>query len=97
VKPLSAAPKVIKSVSPKFPENAAKAGVSAWVDVSFRITASGDVADATTVGSSPAGSYTSQFERAALSAIRQYKFEARDISDAETTQRMTVRMQFQLQ
>jgi protein TonB len=97
VKPLSAAPKAIKTVAPKFPENAAKAGISAWVDVNFRITASGDVADATTVGSSPAGSYTSQFERAALSAIRQYKFEARDINDAETTQRMTVRMQFQLQ
>ena len=97
VKPLSAAPKAIKTVSPKFPENAAKAGISAWVDVSFRITASGDVADATTVGSSPAGMYTSQFERAALSAIRQYKFEARNINDAETTQRMTVRMQFQLQ
>lgn len=95
--PLSAAPKVVKTVSPRFPEDAAKAGVSGWVDVSFRITAKGDVADATTVGVNPPGPYAAQFERAALAAIRQYKFEARNINDPETTQRMVVRMQFKLQ
>jgi protein TonB len=96
VRPLAAAPKVIKTVPPKFPDDAVKAGISGWVDVSMRILANGETTDVTAVASHPTGTYATQFERAAIAAIRQYKFEARDISDSET-QRLVVRVQFQLQ
>ena len=95
--PVAAAPKVIKTAAPRFPDDAKRAGVEGWVDVSFRITAAGDVEEATAVASNPPGPYASQFERAALSAIRQYKFEARPLDDRQTTQRMTVRVQFKIQ
>lgn len=90
-------PKVIKTVQPRFPEDAVRAGVEGWVDVSFRITAAGDVADATAVASNPPGPYAAQFERSAVAAIRQYKFEPRPLDDRQTTQRMVVRVQFKMQ
>jgi protein TonB len=96
VRPLAAAPKVVKTVAPKFPDDAVKAGVSGWVDVSMRILADGNTADVAAVASHPTGPYAAQFERAAIAAIRQYKFEARNIGDSET-QRLVVRVQFQLQ
>jgi periplasmic protein TonB len=89
-------PKTIKTVPAKFPDDAMRAGVAGWVDVKFYITASGDVTDATSVASNPPGQYAAQFERAAIAAIRQYKFEARELSSTQI-QSMTVRVQFKLQ
>jgi protein TonB len=95
-KPVVSAPKVIKVVPAKFPEDAMRAGVAGWVDVSFHITASGDVTNAVSVASNPPGQYATQFERAAVAAIRQYKFEPRPLTDTQT-QTMVVRVQFKLQ
>lgn len=90
-------PKVVKSVAAKFPDDAMAARVSGWVDVSFKINAAGDVYDAAAIASNPAaGSFAPKFERAAVAAISQYKFEARNISDTQT-QSMVVRVQFKLQ
>jgi protein TonB len=91
-----AAPKVIKIAPAKFPDEAMRAGVAGWVDVSFHITASGDVTDAVPVASNPPGPFAAQFERAAVAAIRQYKFEPRALT-ATQTQTMVVRVQFKLQ
>jgi TonB family protein len=66
------------------------------VDVSFHITASGDVTNAVPVASNPPGQFAVQFERAAVAAIRQYKFEPRALTDTQT-QTMVVRVQFKLQ
>jgi TonB family protein len=93
---VAAAPKAIKTVPPKFPDDAMRAGVAGWVDVSFHISARGDVTDAVPVASNPPGQFAPQFERAAVAAIRQYKFEARELSDTQT-QTMVVRVQFKLQ
>jgi TonB family protein len=89
------APKVIKSVAPRFPEEAAAAGVSGWVDVGFKINASGDVYDAVAMASNPPGPYAPRFERAAIAAISQYKFERRPITETQE-QTMVVRVQFKL-
>jgi len=94
---VAAAPKAIRTVAPRFPEDAKRAGVEGWVDVAFRISAAGDVSEVDAVASDPPGPYASQFERAAVAAIRQYKFESRPIDDRQTTQRMTVRVQFKIQ
>lgn len=93
---IAAAPKVIKVMPAKFPEEAMRAGVAGWVDVSFHITASGDVTNAVPVASNPPGQFAAQFERAAVAAIRQYKFEPRTLTDTQT-QTMVVRVQFKLQ
>lgn len=95
-KPIVAAPKLLKSVAPSFPDDAANAGVEGWVDVGFRITAAGSVSEVSAVASYPSGRYANQFEKAAIAAIRQYQFEPRTLSD-EVAQRMVVRVQFKLQ
>lgn len=93
---VAAAPKAIKMVPPKFPADAARAGIQGWVDVEFHITADGDIADVRAIASSPpAGIYAGQFERAAIAAIRQYKYEARNLP-RDQTQRMVMRVQFKL-
>jgi TonB family protein len=92
----AAAPRIVKSVPAKFPEEAMSARVSGWVDVGFKINAAGDVYDAVAMGSSPAGPFAAKFERAAIAAISQYKFERRPISETQT-QSMVVRVQFKLQ
>jgi TonB family protein len=71
-----APPKPVKVVSPRFPEEAMRNGVQGWVDVSFRITATGDVTDVVALASSP-GRYAAQFERAAVAALSQYKYAPR--------------------
>jgi TonB family protein len=92
---LAAAPKVIKLVPPKFPDEAMRRGEQGWVDVSFKITASGDVTNAAAVAVNP-GPFAAQFERAAVAAIRQYKFEPRNLAENQQ-QSMVVRVQFKLQ
>jgi protein TonB len=92
---VAAAPKAIKVVPPRFPEEAMRAGAQGWVDVGFKITASGDVTDAAAVANNQ-GQFSAQFERAAVAAIRQYKFEPRNLSENQT-QSMVVRVQFKLQ
>jgi periplasmic protein TonB len=95
-KPLAAAPKLLKTAVPVFPSDAVQAGVEGWVDVGFRITAEGTVSEAAAVASYPSGRFAAQFEKAAIAAIRQYRFEPRPLSE-DAAQRMTVRMQFKLQ
>ncbi len=89
-------PRIVKSVPTKFPEDAKNAGVSGWVDVGFKINASGDVYDTIAMASSPSGAYAEKFKRAAIAAISQYKFERRNISETQT-QTMVVRVQFKLE
>jgi protein TonB len=88
-------PKLIRAAAPKYPETAARANVQGWVDVGFGVDSTGDVVNATVVASDPPGTYSSQFERAAVAAIRQYKFEAR--ADADPNVRRVQRIQFRLQ
>lgn len=92
---VASAPKVMKSVAPRFPEDAAAAGVSGWVDVGFKINAAGDVYDAVAMASNPPGVFAPKFERAAVAAISQYKFERRPILETQE-QTMVVRVQFKL-
>jgi periplasmic protein TonB len=90
-------PKLLKAQSPRFPDEAARAGVEGWVDVGFIVNAGGEVIDAAAVASQPAsGPYAGAFERNALLAIRQYRFEARTV-DEYVPQRSVVRVQFRLQ
>lgn len=84
----SVEPKLIKMVQPEYPQEALMRGVEGWVEVSLQVTAAGDVA-------APRVEATSRgrlFNRAALSAVEQWKYEPQ--GDGAPTQRLRVRLQF---
>jgi TonB family protein len=93
--PLSAAaapsgePKLIKMIQPVYPPEALMRGLEGWVDVSLQVSPSGDVL-APRVEESSRGR---MFNRAALTAVEQWKYEPR--SDGTTSERMRVRLRFQ--
>jgi protein TonB len=87
------APRRIRSVSPRYPQDALADGIQGWVDVSFAVTRDGSVADARVEAAEP----RSRFDRAALAAVRQWKFEPRAAGIPEYTQRLKTRVKFELQ
>lgn len=82
-------PKLIKMVHPQYPQEALMRGIEGWVDVSLQITASGDVIDPRVEESSRGR----LFNRAALAAVEQWKYEPR--GDGATGERLLVRLRFQ--
>lgn len=85
-------PKRVKYVSPTYPQDALSKGVEGWVDISFGVTASGQVVDVRVDDAKP----RNQFDRAALVAVRQWKYEPTADGTA-LAQRLKTRVQFQLQ
>ncbi len=84
-------PKQLKYVAPQYPQDAISRGVEGWVDLSFGVTASGGVVDVRVDDAKP----RNQFDRAALAAVRQWKYEpSADGLDRE--QRLKTRVQFKL-
>lgn len=80
-------PKLIKMVQPEYPQEALMRGIEGWVDVSLAVNAAGDVVK-------PRVEDTSRgriFNRAALNAVQQWKYEPRDW---DTSERLRVRLQF---
>lgn len=87
------APKRLKAVPPKYPQDALVDGLQGWVDVSFLVSRDGSVTDARVDAAEP----RNRFNRAALAAVRQWKYEPRAEDAPEYTQRLKTRVQFQLQ
>lgn len=83
----SVTPKLIKMVQPEYPQEALMRGFEGWVDVSLAVNAAGDVVAPKIEGSSRGR----LFNRAALNAIQQWKYEPRD---GDTSERLRVRLQF---
>lgn len=82
-------PKLVKMVPPEYPQEALMRGIEGWVDVSLQISPAGDVI-------APRVEETSRgrlFNRAALAAVQQWKYESR--ADGTTSERVRVRVQFQ--
>ena len=82
------APKLIKMIQPEYPQEALMRGIEGWVDVSLEVNAAGDVV-APKIEDSSRGRL---FNRAALSAVQQWKYEPRD---GDTSERIQVRLRFQ--
>lgn len=82
-----------RTVEPRYPEDARKAGITGWVDLSFTITAEGAVADAIVVDASP----RAVFDEAALDAIRRWRFQPVERDGAAVEQRARLRMRFALE
>lgn len=81
-------PKLVKMVQPQYPQEALMRGLEGWVDVSLEVSPSGDVI-APRVEESSRGR---MFNRAALNAVEQWKYEPR--ADGTTSERVRVRLQF---
>lgn len=82
-------PKLIKIVQPQYPQEAVMRGIEGWVDVSLQVTASGDVIEPRVEDSSRGR----LFNRAALAAVEQWKYEPR--GDGANSDRLRVRLKFQ--
>lgn len=81
--------KLIRMVQPQYPQEALMRGIEGWVDVSLQVSAAGNVV-APRVEESSRGR---MFNRAALAAVEQWKYQPR--SDGSTSERVRVRLKFQ--
>lgn len=86
-------PKVVRWVPPTYPQSALVRGIEGWVDLLVVISPSGDVAEA--IVQDRRGSRS--FERAALVAARQWKYEPRAPGDTGVRDRIPVRVAFKLE
>jgi TonB family protein len=68
--PDSIEPKVIKLVEPEYPQSARDRGIEGWVDLTLLVAPTGDVLEARVENRTGSRS----FERAALSAVRKWKY-----------------------
>lgn len=62
---------MVDATAPEYPRGAERRGIEGSVTISFAVEADGSVADAQVVASTPEG----VFDRAALAAVEQWRFE----------------------
>jgi TonB family protein len=85
-------PQLVHSVQPTYPQSALRRGLEGWVDLTLVIGPSGDVID--TIVHERSGSVS--FERAAVLAVQQWKYEPRAPGDNAVRDRVPVRIRFRL-
>jgi TonB family protein len=86
------APRIARMVRPEYPQDALITGAEGWVNVSMSITPAGDVRDPRVVESSNG----TLFNRAALGAVRKWKYEPFASADPHATRNVTVRVDFRM-
>jgi TonB family protein len=79
-------------VEAQYPESALRNGVQGYVDVQFTITPEGTVTNATVVRSDPGD----VFNKAALDAVRRWRYDPRVIDGRAVGSQSQVRVQFKL-
>ena len=79
-------------IPPRYPRRAANRGIEGWVKIEFTITGQGTVKDAVVVKAQPGNT----FNRAALQAIKRWKFKAKVIDGETFEQRAVQVLQFKL-
>ncbi len=80
-------------VAPKFPPDASQRGIDGWVDLQFLVNTDGSVGELTIVGAQPVGI----FEKAALDAVRHWRYQPLMRDGQAVTQRARVRVRFAMQ
>lgn len=85
-------PQVTRQVPPRYPQEAARAGTQGWVDVEFMVTSQGTVVDAKVLDSQP----RRLFDRAALEAVRQWRFQPALRAGVPTDSVLRQRIEFKL-
>ncbi len=79
-------------IPPRYPMRAARRNIEGWVKIEFTITEQGTVKDAVVIDAQPA----KIFNRAALQAIKRWKFKAKIIDGEAYIQRAVQVLQFKL-
>ncbi|ATD04145.1 protein TonB [Pseudoalteromonas tetraodonis GFC] len=83
----------IVRINPKYPTSAARDGIEGWVQLSFNISPTGEVIDATVVNAEP----KRIFDREALRAIKRWKYRPKIIEGVAQLQTgQTVQLDFKL-
>jgi TonB family protein len=82
-----------RQVAPKYPDRAAMNGTQGWVDIEFTISPEGVPVDLKVRDASP----KRMFDRAALDALAQWRFEPLKTANGPHAQRAILRMRFELE
>jgi TonB family protein len=90
--PQEVLPRRTRYVAPVYPRTALERGIEGWVDVGYTVNTQGLVSEVNVLAASRRG----LFDNAALTAVRQWQYEARPQLDATFTQRMRMRVEFKL-
>lgn len=85
-------PELIKRVAPEYPADAARKGIEGAVDLAFTVSPKGDVSDVTVVHCEP----SSIFNRAAITAVRRWKYQPRTVNGVAVEAPVQLRMTFKL-
>jgi TonB family protein len=85
--------KRIHYVAPKYPRSAQRRDITGWVDLSFTVTTSGEVADIEVMATEPG----TIFNDAATTALEQWRFEPAMQDGQPVEKRIALRLSFNLQ
>jgi TonB family protein len=78
--------------APTYPARARERGTEGWVDLEFTVTRDGTTQDAVVRAAEPAGI----FDRAALDAVKRWRYEPRVVGGNVIEQRVETRLRFRL-
>ena len=79
-------------MAPAYPARARDREIEGWVDLEFTVTKDGTTTGATVRAAEPAGT----FDRAALDAVKRWRYEPRVVNGAVVEQRVETRLRFRL-
>ena len=79
-------------MAPTYPARARDREIEGWVDLEFTVTKDGTTSAATVRAAEPAGT----FDRAALDAVKRWRYEPRVVNGAVVEQRVETRLRFRL-
>jgi len=79
-------------IAPSYPARAREHETEGWVDLEFTVTRDGVTRDAVVKGAEPQG----VFDRAALDAVKRWRYEPRVVAGSVVDQRVETRLRFRL-
>jgi TonB family protein len=80
-------------MAPEYPDRARAREVEGWVDLEFTVATDGTTRDVTVRAAEPTG----VFDRAALDAVKRWRYEPRVVDGSVVDQRVEARLRFRLQ
>ncbi len=83
---------LVKSVQPEYPHNAREGSIEGWVEVDFTVAESGELKDLSVHAASPRG----VFDRAAINALSQWRYQPVLVDSKPVAQRARIRIRFAL-
>jgi protein TonB len=84
--------RLVQHVAADYPPEAARKGIEGSVDVSFTISPQGKVDDVTVINAVP----SEVFNRAAIAAVRRWKYEPKTVNGVPVEAHQQLRLQFKL-